>query len=224
MAEGETVDGPAAEPGCELADGADAIGDPPRAEDGHGHAGATRAFSGYGAASTVLVLASVALLGLGLFLWSAYRDDVDKRAYNARVMTAAAEWTRTFISTTASDLDANFRRLREGTAGAFNADFDSELAPYRDVLHKHLHSVGRIEAVALESPQSLSGNDAAAQRSASPVPAPPSQATRTDTVMVIAASVSQGDDPKPQRMSWNLLLDVSNVDGKLLISRMVTVG
>ena len=46
-------------------------------------------------------------------------------------------------------------------------------------------------------------------------------ASRTDTVMVVATSISEnaGAD-KPQTVRWNLRLDVSDVDGKLLISRL----
>ena len=46
-------------------------------------------------------------------------------------------------------------------------------------------------------------------------------ASRTDTVMVVATSISQnaGAD-KPQTVRWTLRLDVSDVDGKLLISRL----
>jgi len=239
---GEAADVPVERSGSELSAGADVAGAEPRADDspadassgggrsldGDGEPRPTRVFSGYGIASTILVLASVALIVLGLFLWSAYRRAANEHDYKARVMTAAAEWARTFISTTGGDLDANFRHLRERTTGALNADFDAELQPYREVLHKHIHSVGRIEAVAIEPPQSRAEHDAATEKSASPAPAspapaPPNQATRTDTVMVIAASVSQDGSPKPQRMPWNLLLDVSNVGGKLLISRMVTV-
>ena len=46
-------------------------------------------------------------------------------------------------------------------------------------------------------------------------------AARTDTVMVVATSISEnaGGD-KPQTVRWTLRLDVSDVDGKLLISRL----
>jgi hypothetical protein len=46
-------------------------------------------------------------------------------------------------------------------------------------------------------------------------------ASRTDTVMVVATSISQNaGDAKPQTVHWTLRLDVSDVDGKLLISRL----
>ena len=48
-------------------------------------------------------------------------------------------------------------------------------------------------------------------------------ASRTDTVMVVATSVSQNAGAKPQTVRWNLRLGVSDVDGKLLISRLETI-
>ena len=46
---------------------------------------------------------------------------------------------------------------------------------------------------------------------------------RTDTVMVVATSISDNIGGKPQTVRWNLRLDVSDVDGKLLISRLEQV-
>jgi hypothetical protein len=43
---------------------------------------------------------------------------------------------------------------------------------------------------------------------------------RTDTVFVVATSISDNIGGKPQTLRWNLRLDVSDVDGKLLISRL----
>jgi hypothetical protein len=41
--------------------------------------------------------------------------------------------------------------------------------------------------------------------------------------MVVATSISDNIDGKPQTVRWNLRLDVSDVDGKLLISRLEQV-
>jgi hypothetical protein len=38
-------------------------------------------------------------------------------------------------------------------------------------------------------------------------------AARTDTVLVVATSVSQNAGGQPQTVRWNLRLDVSDVDG-----------
>ena len=46
-------------------------------------------------------------------------------------------------------------------------------------------------------------------------------ASRTDTVMVVATSISENAGAeKPKTVRWKLRLDVSDVDGKLLISRL----
>ena len=45
-------------------------------------------------------------------------------------------------------------------------------------------------------------------------------ASRTETVLVVATSVSDNVGGKPKTVRWNLRLDVSEVDGKLLISRL----
>ena len=45
-------------------------------------------------------------------------------------------------------------------------------------------------------------------------------AARTDTVLVVATSVSQNAAAKPTTVRWNLRLGVSDVDGKLMISRL----
>ena len=56
---------------------------------------------------------------------------------------------------------------------------------------------------------------------APPAPAlPPGMSARTDTVLVIASSVSENVGGTPQTVRWNLRLGVSDVDGKLLISRL----
>jgi hypothetical protein len=47
--------------------------------------------------------------------------------------------------------------------------------------------------------------------------------TRTDTVMVVATSIAENVGGKPQTVHWNLRLDVSDVDGKLLMSRLESI-
>jgi hypothetical protein len=57
-----------------------------------------------------------------------------------------------------------------------------------------------------------------------PQPELSESASRTDTVMVVATSVSEtAGTEKPQTVRWTLRLDVSDVDGKLLISRLEPV-
>ena len=54
----------------------------------------------------------------------------------------------------------------------------------------------------------------------SPPSLPPDLVDRTDTVLVVATSVSENVDKKPVTVNWNLRLGVSDVDGTLLISRL----
>ena len=81
-------------------------------------------------------------------------------------------------------------------------------------------TTGQIDSVAVESiyhPQP--GPDGAR-----PQPLQPEVsefASRTDTVMVVATSISENAGrQEPQTVRWALRLDVSDVDGKLMISRL----
>jgi hypothetical protein len=56
-----------------------------------------------------------------------------------------------------------------------------------------------------------------------PQPGLAEMVSRTDKVMVVATSISDNVGGKPQTVRWNLRLDVSDVDGKLLISRLEQV-
>jgi hypothetical protein len=54
-------------------------------------------------------------------------------------------------------------------------------------------------------------------------PLPASMARRSDTVMVVATSVSENVGGKPQTVHWNLRLGIADVDGKLMISRLQSI-
>ena len=45
-------------------------------------------------------------------------------------------------------------------------------------------------------------------------------ASRTDTVLIVATSVSENAGGKPQTVHWNLRVGVSDVDGQLLVSKL----
>ena len=81
---------------------------------------------------------------------------------------------------------------------------------------------GQIDSVAIESiyhrPQTLP--DGKPAPTPTPQPALAEMVKRTDTVFVVATSISDNIGGKPQTLRWNLRLDVSDVDGKLLISRL----
>jgi hypothetical protein len=178
-------------------------------------------FTGFGVASAALGLVAVVAVVLAGMIWSQHRSDVEELHYRARVMQAAADWTSVLINMNKDSVGEDLNKLHEGTVGQLNADFDSTVEPYRALVQKlQAKTTGQVDSVAVES-----------IHHAPPGPngAPPPQqqpelldaAARTDAVMVVATSISQnaGAD-KPQTVRWNLRLDVSDVDGKLLISRL----
>jgi len=156
---------------------------------------------------------------LGALIWTQHRSDVDELHYRTRVMQAAADWTSVLVNMNKDSVEASLHQLHEGTVGQLNADFDATVEPYRKLVQTlQARTTGQIDSVAVESihhaqPGPNGGPQQPPELSAS--------ASRTDPVMVVATSISQnaGGD-KPQTVRWTLRLDVSDVDGKLLISRL----
>lgn len=183
-------------------------------------------FTPYGVASTVLAVLCVAAVVLIAIIWSSHRDEVAERGYLSRVMQTAADWTGVLINMNSTNVDASLQRLHEGTVGELNTDFDATVQPYRQVVEKlQSQSSGRIEAVAIETVhRDLDSQPQGARppREVVTTKLPPF-ATRSDSVMVVATSVSENVGGKPQTVHWNLRLDVSNVDGKLLISHLESI-
>jgi hypothetical protein len=193
----------------------DAAAEPESSDDGM--------FSNYGIASTILALLSVAAVALGVIIWSAHRDDVAERSYLTRVMQTAADWTGVLINMNAGNIDASLQRLHDGTVGELNADFDAAVQPYRQVVEKlQSQSAGQIEAVAVDTVHHDLDTRPGVARPVITTKLPP-LATRTDSVMLVATSVSENAGAKPQTVHWNLRLDVSNVDGKLMISGLASI-
>ena len=183
-----------------------------------------RLFSGYGVASAALGMLSVAAVVLLVVIWSSHRSDVTERRYQSRVMQTAVDWTGVLINMNADNVDANLRRLHDGTVGELNVDFDSAVQPYRQVVQQlKSRSAGRIEAAAVESVHHDLDAEPGAPRPAPAPEAPLPAGTRTDSVMVIATSVAEAAGGKPKTVHWNLRLDVSDVDGKMLISRLGSI-
>ena len=107
--------------------------------------------SGYGVASAGLGALTVAAIVLGWFIWSAHRSDVDERGYQSRAMQAAVDWTGLLINMNTDNIAASLQRLHDGTVGELNADFDSAIQPYQQVVQRlQSRSRGEVEAVALE--------------------------------------------------------------------------
>jgi hypothetical protein len=178
-------------------------------------------FTAFGIGSAVLGLVAVAAVVLGILIWTQHRSDVDELHYRARIMQAAADWTSVLINMNKDSVESDLNKLHEGTVGQLNADFDATVQPYRALVQKlQAKTTGQVDSVAVESIHHAPPSPNGAQ--------PPQQqpellgaASRSDTVMVVATSISQnaGTD-KPQTVRWNLRLDISDVDGKLLISRL----
>ncbi len=183
-------------------------------------------FSPYGIASAVLGVLSVAAVVLGAVIWSAHRDDAGERTYLTRVMEAAAEWTNVLINMNSGNIDASLQRLHDGTVGELNTDFDAAVQPYRQVVQKlQSQSTGRIEAVAIETVHHDLDTQPGVARPPRDVVTTklPPFATRSDSVLLVATSVSENAGGKPTTVHWNLRLDVSDVDGKLMISGLASI-
>ncbi|ORA82453.1 hypothetical protein [Mycobacterium malmoense] len=183
-------------------------------------------FSHYGIASTVLGALSVAAVSLGATVWSAHRDEAGERAYLTRVMQAAADWTGVLINMNSGNIDTSLQRLHDGTVGELNTDFDAAMQPYRQVVQKlQSQSAGRIDAVAIETVRHDPDTQPEGVRPPREIVTTtlPPFASRMDAVMLVATSVSENAGAKPQTVHWSLRLDVSDVDGKLMISGLESI-
>jgi hypothetical protein len=183
-----------------------------------------RSITGYGVGSAVLGALCVGALVLIALIWSGHRSDTEDLRHRAEAMQTAADWTSVLINMNADNVESSLKTLHEGTVGQLNADFEAAVAPYRDVVQAlQSNTSGSIEAVAVESVR----NKPDQQPGAGPPPEEPAlspgMAARTDTVLVIATSVSENAGGDPQTVRWNLRLDVSDVDGRMLVSRLETM-
>jgi hypothetical protein len=204
-------------------DSADTEDDPDTSEPSEPETTDGAIFSSYGIASAILGVLSVAAVVLAVIIWTTHRDDVAERSYLTRVMHAAADWTGVLINMNSGNIDASLQRLHDGTVGELNADFDAAVQPYRQVVEKlQSQSAGRIESVAIETVHHDLDTQPGVSRPVVTTKLPPF-ASRTDSVMLVATSVSENAGAKPQTVHWKLRLDVSNVDGKLMISRLESI-
>lgn len=189
-------------------------------------AGTTGRFGVFSAILGAVAVVSVVVIG---FMWSGHRAAESERAYQARVMAAAAQWTRILINMTADNVETSMGELRDGTVGELNTGFDAAIEPYRDVVKKlRSQTSGQVESVAIEVIHSDLERQPG-QRPPTPTELPPELASRTDTVLVVATSVSENEGTKsaeagaptgPITVRWNLRLGVSDVGGTPMISRL----
>ena len=207
-------------------------------------------FSSLGVVSAVLAVIALAASGLIAVTWTAHHSAQADRTYQARVLQAAAQWTGILININAANVEASMAQLRDGTVGELNNGFEASIAPYRDVVKKlQSRTTGQVESVSIEAThQDLDRQPG--QRPAAPETLPPELVSRTDTVLVVATSVSEnaGTGPTPApgptiadarpggagptaadarpggagptTVRWNLRLGVSDVGGELKISQL----
>jgi hypothetical protein len=177
------------------------------------------AISGYGIGSAVAGVIAIAAIVLAVLIWTQHRSEADELRYRTGAMQAAADWTSVLINMNSDTVDASLAQLHEGTVGQLNADFETSVRPYRDLVQKlQSRTTGQVDSVAVEYVHHEQPGQGR------PQPAAPELsvfASRTDTVMVVATSISEnaGSD-KPQTVRWTLRLDVADIDGKPMISRL----
>jgi len=177
--------------------------------------------TGLGIASAVLGVVSVAAVVLAFVIWSGHRSDSAERTYQTEVLQTAVDWTNVLINMNQGSLDESLRTLHDGTVGQLSADFESTVEPFKQLVTKlQSQTTGQVESVSIESLH----HDPPGQAPAEDQPELSSVASRTDTVIVVATSLSRNAGAQePQTVRWNLRLGVSDVDGKLLISRLETL-
>lgn len=169
--------------------------------------------SGYGVASTALAVLAVAAIVFGAITWSAHRTELNERSYRSRVLQTAAGWTHLLINLNAANVEKGMERLRDRSVGQLNSEFDSSIEPFRKVVQQiQSKSVGKIESVVIEATPDVP-EEGQADRT-------PSNLGRTDPVLVVATSIAENVGGKPQIVHWTLHLDVTDVDGQLLISQL----
>lgn len=222
MSEGERTEPPAEEDSVDVAPDDDSTDDDSNGA-GEDESESAEVFSHYGIASAVLGVLSVAAVVLGFIIWSDHRDEVAERGYLSRAMQTAADWANVLINMNSGNVDASLQRLHDGTVGELNTDFDAAVQPYKAVVEKlQSKSAGRIEAVAIETVHHDLDTQPGVSRPVVTTKLPPF-ASRTDSVMVIATSVSENVGAKPQTVHWSLRLDVSDVEGKQMISGLGSI-
>ncbi|MBV8966277.1 MAG: hypothetical protein JO191_08895 [Mycobacteriaceae bacterium] len=176
-------------------------------------------FSGFGIATTVLGLICVAAIVLMTLMWSAHRDEQNDLTYKARVLQAATSWAGVLVNMSKDNIDSSLQKLHDGTVGDLNTELDKAIQPYTSLVKTlQAKTTGQINSVSIESVY----HDLDRQPG-SPPPredVPGGLASRTDTVLVVATSVSETAGEKPQTVHWNLRIAVSSVGGELLVSHL----
>ncbi|MGK2867053.1 MAG: hypothetical protein ACSLFA_10520 [Mycobacterium sp.] len=183
-----------------------------------------RAVSRYGIAAIVLGVIAVAAVVLGSMIWSGHRGEVAERVHQTEALQAAADWTNLLINMNKDSATENLQQLRDGTIGQLNVEFDNTVEPFTNLVATlQSQTVGQVESVSIERLHHRPGDAPGQQAEDAAQPELDTIASRTDTVLVVATSVTQNAGAEPTTVRWNLRLDVADVDGKLLISHLETI-
>lgn len=192
---------------------------PDSGEDAHEADERRPVISGFGIASAVLGLVCVAAIVLTTMIWSAHREKADDLAYKARVMQVAVNWAGVLINMNKDNIDSSVQKLHDGTVGELNTELDNAIQPYTSLVKTlQAKTTGQINSTSIESMY----HDLDRQAGGPPPhdAMPSGLASRTDTVLIVADSVSENAGAKPQTVHWNLRIGVSDVDGQLLVSHL----
>ena len=164
----------------------------------------------------------VLAIALGALIWSGHRAAAARAATTrARALqAAAADWTGVLINMNADNVDASMQKLHDGTVGDLNSDFDASITPYREVVKTlQARPPGR-SSRCRSRPCTMTSTRWPGQRPPAPADAAGGTGRPHRHRLVVATSVSENAGNKPATVRWNLRLGVSDVDGKLMISRL----
>lgn len=186
-------------------------------EDTHEDDDRHRVLSAFGIASLVLGLICVGAIVLTTMIWSAHRERENDLADKAQAMQVAANWAGVLINMNKDNIDSSVAKLHQDTVGELNTELDKAIQPYTNLVKTlQAKTTGQINSVSVESYY----RDLDRQPNSPPPhnPMPSGVASRTDTVLIVATSVSENAGGKPQTVHWNLRVAVSKVDNQFLIS------
>lgn len=179
-------------------------------------------FTGFGIGSAVLGAVALVAVVLAVLIWTGHRADVAERNYQSTVLQAAAKWTDVLINMNSGTVAQSMQTLHDGTVGQLNANFEQAVEPFSQVVKKlQSQTVGQVESVSIEALHHAAPGDAGL--APPPQPELATVASRTDTALVVATSISQNAGAQPLTVHWTLRLGISNVDGKLLVSSLETI-
>jgi hypothetical protein len=202
-----------------VSDGATADGGQDADDDADQADEPRRVLSVFGTASTVLSLICVAAIVLTTLIASAHRREQVDLAYKARVLQVATGWTGVLINMNKDNIDSSVEKLHDGTVGELNTELDKAIQPYTSLVKTlQAKTTGQINSVSIESVYHDQGRQPGSPPPHNPMPG--GLASRTDTVLIVATSVSENAGGKPQTVHWNLRVGVSDVDGQLLVSNL----